>query len=1562
MSLNAAHKGYEYQDIYSAFVVLKAFREFNDFECFIDYKEHGEDSFDDLTIVTTHHKTKFQIRHSSERALRKDDFTGTQRLSLKIFSKSFAQQKVNTTYVLATTRDIDPNDKTLSPTNSRNNLVSKKVWCIDPKIFPTLNPLFMNNFIIDASLPSISADFRHPGELESLLFDFLKQEIGLGVYPNDSLSAENFADILCRLIRSLRSGTIDQPVSKTTLINLFQSSGLKVDYGQIAQQFPIVPENRRLHFKNLQEELMKECLNSPSVILVGLPGSGKSHQFDDLFNNLNKERDVIAIQHYCYIEPTDDLVIERINVNRMFGNLVYQLTNKFPDISEKLPRLYAADRIKTEEFTKAISEKEKKRVIVMIDGLDHLERVVDQKGGLSPAIVNKFIEELLLLQLPANSSLLISSQPGPHLQKFKERQGVKIIEIPAWKESYIEQYLLKESVTSSVLEQQKNGSTYLSRLTEISEGNPLYLNYLAKEVKKRLFTSRDVWTVVTDLPQLNSDINKYYEHLMHTIRRNDLAIAETISLLDFSITKNQLVKMFPAVDRIRVLNVLIQLKPVLRDTFSLGGFRIYHESFRRYVLENASKKRKVSKKELYSDIIRWLVHQGFFESVISYNYLFSYLRRGQQQDQISDYITKDFLTDSIFNLHSTESISKNIAIAADVAAENYDWSTLARLTQLNKALYTFSEERNYLFDEISETYLRIFGAMAFSQKMVFDGKKVFSLANGFKYCHKIAKAGGNAPWAIYDLSDFKLEVDTEDKKKLFHELEAAVFYREIFGKDIAKAMEYLFSRLMRNRGISNQRRVDLIVEQIFFQYKTDKVLDVLFKEDNLSRCDSRTLLAFSTYVTTIQQKKHLSVYLAIKRRSLGTSDLARLTKIQLDIKPLIDSRKLIEKFKELSKSVIKLESLYGKDLKSFEVWYSLLIVVSTLKPIILNDILAQINADGWYRGWLIYLIELSLVENFSSQEEREKGVINALEKLSYYQSPFRGSPRACDLYSIHHLTKDSFKRALEIIQTTISIKKTIPLLMKISSGTTTTLQRSPGGPLTEDILSEIYIQYLDSKQPKVREILKKGVLEQFNTVQTRGRFYEMQADEGFKTARVLATMGERSKALKVFRQACTYAFGYGFRKDITLWEIIEPIPSLYSHDKKFAFEALSKTYWLSYIVTLHTDGAETKWSLSYWYKNLFNSDLKIGIKFLTESIKNNHEERDWRIEDISEDLANRLVGKINPVLLASLYKSLYMDDFDGTDFQARLDLLEDFYKKGISAEDYIDDLSWWLMSWRYGFTDKKPYLEILRKFFALSTKYKFNLAPWLKKGLKQKIDAAAPKESPVYKKSPGKSKKKSSIFTPSMKLDQIRLAIEGSFSDNLFLEENIKVFSDLISQIAISGNEEEAYTLLIHYARRSFISGPLRALEEIGDKLLEKGLNNLAARAYAIGFFYSRGGRGWLIMGDRESYPMAKKSVDISKKIFHSVLARQTAQAIESPVYFTGGNQHLMEVFCNVTNEISIAKSIWDESYNIINYRLPSRGIQGLNMPSVLSAKKPKDNIEKVIAELVKQRGKIKDG
>ena len=84
MPLNAAHEGYEYQDLLTSYFILKEILDENDSSFKIDTKEYPNDKIDDLTITNSVGIFKKQIKYSNEKT--------NQQLQKKFLSSETAYQ------------------------------------------------------------------------------------------------------------------------------------------------------------------------------------------------------------------------------------------------------------------------------------------------------------------------------------------------------------------------------------------------------------------------------------------------------------------------------------------------------------------------------------------------------------------------------------------------------------------------------------------------------------------------------------------------------------------------------------------------------------------------------------------------------------------------------------------------------------------------------------------------------------------------------------------------------------------------------------------------------------------------------------------------------------------------------------------------------------------------------------------------------------------------------------------------------------------------------------------------------------------------------------------------------------------------------------------------------------------------------------------------------------------------------------------------------------------------------------------------------------------------------
>jgi hypothetical protein len=126
-------------------------------------------------------------------------------------------------------------------------------------------------------------------------------------------------------------------------------------------------------------------------------------------------------------------------------------------------------------------------------------------------------------------------------------------------------------------------------------------------------------------------------------------------------------------------------------------------------------------------------------------------------------------------------------------------------------------------------------------------------------------------------------------------------------------------------------------------------------------------------------------------------------------------------------------------------WIAAIGIAAFNLPSALEATCRAIDVQGWYTAWLRFAIRVSLAfaRLRDERSKSEQAVCDALAELSIETSPFRGSPRACDLYSIRHEISAVWKKTLSILSSPTGIAEGLRHLSRISASTTTYLQGSP---------------------------------------------------------------------------------------------------------------------------------------------------------------------------------------------------------------------------------------------------------------------------------------------------------------------------------------------------------------------------------------------------------------------------------------------------------------------------------------------------------------------------------------
>jgi len=680
-NLKPAHTGYRYQDIATAYYLIGALIGRCD-SVTVDKKQVEDDRLDDLEISISGCIYRKQIKSSPDasRSIKRLDFTGA-RSTLRI--DRLVLTHIRSTVVAEEYRlcatwqppesgddlfhllDAVASEPTFDGTNvSFYKFKADQIWPIGGNpIWSVLENYmqpdaefvrddfieFCNKFIIELQLPTASKDLLNPGPLESSVLYLLREYVGIGRYPNAGRQCEDVAALavsLANLARTQEATLLSDEISRNLEI--------RMDFGRVSQAFPV--DKAYFYDRPDFRGLVRTDLQSSGIYIVTAPpGAGKSWELTCLAEELAD--DFVVARHYCYLEPGDELIERRVTTDVFFANILSELYDAEPKISSGSLRL-SAD-LKTLEEALARGVELGKKIVLIIDGLDHIARVQSVSNRLSDDETD-IIERLSTLTIPEGVSLVLGSQPGNHLDPLFNRRekDVHSFELPSWNHNDVIELTRLHGVDQALMSAGINDSDelvlILNTLAERSAGNPLYVRYLCRGIITGLETgivSNPVdWLL--DSPDIGGDVAVYYKHLYENILSQAQAIADLFGVLDFSVSELELKEILPGIVSSWLPEALIALSPILIRVTGQGGVRIFHESFRRFMLDELNRQER-SLSDVLSPVIDWLEHRDFFQDAKSYRFLLPAFRKAGRDIDIINRV--DF---SVTTHHNPPKINK----------------------------------------------------------------------------------------------------------------------------------------------------------------------------------------------------------------------------------------------------------------------------------------------------------------------------------------------------------------------------------------------------------------------------------------------------------------------------------------------------------------------------------------------------------------------------------------------------------------------------------------------------------------------------------------------------------------------------------------------------------------------------------------------------------------------------------------------------------------------------------------------------------------------------------------
>ena len=480
--------------------------------------------------------------------------------------------------------------------------------------------------VVELDAPAASLDLTNPDAAERLLLKRVRNEVGAGNYPNADRSDIDVAEALIRSARAVRQRSMTVTTSE-----LLRRAQLRSDFGAVARAHPVdraIEVPRPTTVAKLVQQATAAADEGKIILLVGPPGQGKSWVCQQLVNSLSDKGWIVA-EHYCYLGDADRDRRPRVLAESVFGSLLGRIAESDPEVvSEQRPRFSADEQALEGAVVAALKKRPDRRVALVIDGIDHVTRIIGHSPTADPS--STLAEALAALRLPSSSSLIVLSQPGNHLEPLEEAGAVRI-SIPSLSDEELRQLAVQLGVIGDssddshfsrhtpLLTEEELVDEFVAALSNRSAGNALYATYLCREALRNTTTMAGPSATVHRLPQFDGSLRTYYQHIHTSLGQQGAWVADVIALLDFPVSRSELKEIGPDVAH-RVDRAVEILQPVLMERATEAGFRIYHESFARFLRlpfqDNAD-----ARIALLDRVIEWLESKGIFNDSRAFRHL-----------------------------------------------------------------------------------------------------------------------------------------------------------------------------------------------------------------------------------------------------------------------------------------------------------------------------------------------------------------------------------------------------------------------------------------------------------------------------------------------------------------------------------------------------------------------------------------------------------------------------------------------------------------------------------------------------------------------------------------------------------------------------------------------------------------------------------------------------------------------------------------------------------------------------------------------------------------------------
>ena len=591
----------------------------------------------------------------------------------------------------------------------------------------------------------------------------------------------------------------------------------------------------------------------------------------------------------------------------------------------------------------------------------------------------------------------------------------------------------------------------------------------------------------------------------------------------------------------------------------------------------------------------------------------------------------------------------------------------------------------------------------------------------------------------------------------------------------------------------------------------------------------------------------------------------------------------------------------------------------------------QLQGPGWYICWLRFTIALVAAEA-APPEERSGAALAALRILSEVKNPYLGEPTACDLYPIHGQINETLWRAFSLLDDR-EWERAIEVLDGVSASISTTMFGELDGLMSRDLILQLVVETSTlSRRAAAKRFVDDNIAHGGS-----GVYYSYLAEYRLIAARLALTFNDKNEGWQYWTDACRLLTAYGWHRDTTIFELLDPLPELIAIDPARGREAVAKLQPLCERIPNHTDGKDTWHTRKRWWKLLAMADPCALADLILPKLMRSCNDPNLLLEGARSDLWKVWYHRADPVIAGALRLTL-KDTLDEKDEHA-LEILADIYES--IADGNQKRLLAMLMARiderpaEYSFSNSKELLDRDQKRVnALNVIANRTGMPRITPLPPSVVDSGDSFSSPYsdFQASAGSHQvnRSNHVFPPGMAgiAQATRVWQDRLYKDtgpNWSVERFANILGCRLVELAETGRQEDASSAVMLIADSLTGNDQVEILKALAEGFELYGHIQLAAVAFALSWTRASGRGGWRRFGGKTEIESLQRAMKLDKGLVLRTIAGEISHVVLRNRGTLGITQALVWGFARgvFDNSPSVAYDIWDEAFEVIVERAP---------------------------------------